>query len=92
VSAPTATTLKPLMPLYALERSTEEIALEPPKAKKDAYWRRMEEVVISAMERVVDWRVWRMRVERRKRGMFVARDWVIARRVQRWCVRFAVVS
>lgn len=61
--------------------------MEPPEAKKVAYWRRMEEVVIWAMERVVDWRVWRMRVERRKRGMFVARDWVIARRVMRWCVR-----
>lgn len=84
VSAPTAKTLKPLMPLYALERSTEEIALEPPKAKKVVYWRTMEVAVISAMERVVDWRVWRMMLERRKRGMFVARDWVIARRVHRW--------
>lgn len=63
--------------------------MEPPKAKKVAYWRRMEEVVISATERLADWRVWRMIVERRKRGMFVARDWVIARRVQRWCVRCA---
>lgn len=86
VSAPTAKTLKPLMPLYALERSTEEIALEPPKAKKVVYWRTMEVAVISAMERVVDWRVWRMMLERRKRGMFVARDWVIARRVHRWWI------
>lgn len=49
----------------------------------------MEEVVISAMERLADWRVWRMMVERRKRGMFVARVWVIARRVQRWWVSCA---
>lgn len=66
--------------------------MEPPNAKKVVYWRRMEEVVIAAMERLVDWRVERMMVERRKRGMFVARDWVIARRVTRWCVRFAVMS
>lgn len=33
VRIPTAKKLKPLIPLYALERSTEEMAFEPPKAK-----------------------------------------------------------
>ena len=34
VKVPTAVTLYPLIPLYAFDRSIEEIALEPPKAKK----------------------------------------------------------
>ena len=37
VNMPTATTLYPLTPLYALERSIEEMALDPPNAKKEAY-------------------------------------------------------
>lgn len=54
VRNPTAMTLKELMPLYALERSMEEMALEPPKAKKVACWRRMELVVICGMDRLLD--------------------------------------
>jgi hypothetical protein len=37
VRKPTAKKLKPLIPLYALERSTEEMAFEPPKAKNVVY-------------------------------------------------------
>lgn len=36
VKIPTAATLYPLTPLYALERSIEEMAFDPPKAKKEA--------------------------------------------------------
>lgn len=57
------------------------MAFEPPKAKKLAYWRRMEDVVICAVERLRDCREWWIVMRRRKRGMFVARDWVSARRV-----------
>ena len=57
------------------------MALEPPKAKKLAYWRRMDEVVIWAIERLRDWRLWWMVVRSRNRGMLVARDWVMASRV-----------
>ena len=54
VITPTAATLYPLMPLYALERSTEDIALDPPNAKNEAYWKRMEVNVISFVERFND--------------------------------------
>lgn len=36
VKMPTATTLYPSIPLYALERSMEEMALDPPNAKNEA--------------------------------------------------------
>lgn len=47
VRTPTATTLKPLTPLYALDRSMEEMAFEPPKAKKDMNERRRDAVLRS---------------------------------------------
>lgn len=81
VRKPTATTLKPLMPLYALERSTEEMALEPPKAKKDVYWSRMEMVLISMTESSTDSRVDRIMLKTRNRGILTALDWVMARSV-----------
>lgn len=81
VSTPTAMMLKSLMPLYALDRSTEEIALEPPEAKKDAYWSKMDVVEISATVRSEPERHWKMTVEKNKSGTFVARDCVMARRV-----------
>jgi hypothetical protein len=37
--------------LYALDRSIEEIAFEPPKAKKEVYCRSRDVVVISICER-----------------------------------------
>ena len=54
VRKPPPIMLKPLTPLEALLKSTEEIALEPPKAKNVMYWNRIEDVVISAMEGLVD--------------------------------------
>lgn len=81
VRKPTATTLNDEIPLYAEDRSTEEMAFEPPKAKKLAYWSRIEEMVIWTVDRSRDCRQWWRMMERRKRGMFVARDWVMARRV-----------
>ena len=39
VRIPTAKKLKPLIPLYALERSTEEMAFEPPVWKNEVYAR-----------------------------------------------------
>lgn len=47
VRIPTARTLYPLTPLYALDRSIEDIAFEPPKAKKDACCSSKLVVVIS---------------------------------------------
>lgn len=78
---PTATTLKPPMPLYALDRSTDEMALEPPKAKKDVYCSKMEVMVISSTDKSVRCRHWSIMVESRKTGMLVARDWVMANKV-----------
>lgn len=52
VRIPTARTLYPLTPLYALDRSMEEMAFEPPKAKKDACCRSKLVVVISIWERL----------------------------------------
>lgn len=51
VSRPTVKTSKSRTPLYADDRSTDEMALVPPKAKKDVYWNRREVVVSSARER-----------------------------------------
>jgi len=66
----------------------EEIALEPPKAKKDVCWRSREVVVISTRERERSFRRKNWIPKRRRRGMLVARDWVIRRRVRRsWIVR-----
>lgn len=51
VRIPTARTLYPATPLYALERSIEEMALEPPKVKNDVYCKSRDVVVISVMLR-----------------------------------------
>jgi hypothetical protein len=66
----------------------DEMALEPPKAKNEVCCRRREVVVISISERERSFRRWNWRPKRRRRGMLVARDWVIRRRVRRsWIVR-----
>jgi hypothetical protein len=57
------------------------MALEPPKAKKEAYWRSREDVLRSRAERLRELRRLYWRWKRRKRGMLVMRDWVTARRV-----------
>lgn len=92
VKNPTAKKLYPLMPLYALERSTEEMAFEPPKAKKEACCSRMVVVVISGMERSVDCRKRKMTSESRKMGILVARDCVMPKIVYRWWRRYAVIQ
>lgn len=85
VRMPTAATLNPAMPLYALDKSTEEIALEPPAAKKVAYWNITDEVVISAIAmRLASIRLYTT-CERRKIGTLAARDCVIARMVSSSC-------
>jgi len=83
VRMPTAITLYPLMPLYALDRSTEDIALDPPNAKNEAYWNRTEVNVISYDERCIDRIAWNSSSNRRKMGIFVTRDWVIRKSVMR---------
>lgn len=66
----------------------EDMVLEPPRAKKELYWRRREVVVVSVrlrfkVERSEDW-ISKTRI----RGMFVARVCVMRRRVMRsWIVR-----
>lgn len=47
VKTPTATTLYPLTPLYAFDRSTDEMALVPPKAKNAANWNMIEVTEMS---------------------------------------------
>lgn len=71
------------MPLYALERSIEEMALEPPKAKNEAYWRSIEVIVISLGVRSSRRSVWSWISKSRKMGMFVTRDSVMRKSVKR---------
>jgi hypothetical protein len=47
VRMPTAMTLYPLTPLYALDKSIDDMAFEPPNAKKDIYCISNDVVVIS---------------------------------------------
>ena len=61
----------------------EEIAFEPPNAKKEAYWRRIDVIVISFGERSSQRSVWSWNSNSRKMGMFVTRDSVIKKRVKR---------
>jgi hypothetical protein len=69
--------------LYALDRSTDAIELEPPAAKKAACCSSRAEVLISAGESCARARARRRccRLKRRCRGMLAGRDWVRARRV-----------
>lgn len=83
VRMPTAITLYPFMPLYALDRSTEDIALDPPNAKNEAYWNRTEVNVISDVERCIDRIAWNCISKKRKRGILVTRDSVIRKSVKR---------
>lgn len=83
VRMPTAITLYPLMPLYALERSTEDIALDPPNAKNEAYWNRIEVNVISYAESCIDRIAWNCSSNRRKMGILVTRDSVIRKSVMK---------
>ena len=64
----------------------EEIAFEPPNAKKEAYWRSIDVMVISFGERSSQRRVWSWSSKSRKMGMFVTRDSVIKKRVKRSCI------
>ena len=83
VNIPTANTLYPAIPLYALERSIEEIALEPPKAKKDTYWKSRDVKVKSRLESRRSPSAWYCTSSIRKSGMLVALDWVRRKRVKR---------
>jgi len=83
VRIPTATTLYPLMALYALDRSTEDIALDPPNAKNEVYWNSIEVNVISYVEICIDRIAWNCSSNRRKVGILVTRDSVIRKSVMR---------
>lgn len=61
----------------------EEIAFEPPRAKNEAYWKRREVVVISAVESSKVVRSWSWSWKRRNRGTLLMRDWVTRRRESR---------
>ena len=83
VKIPTATTLKVSTPLYALERSTEEMALDPPNAKNDAYWRTRVVIASSVVDNSKELSMLRRSSKIRKRGMLVTRDCVISASVSR---------
>lgn len=85
VRMPTATTLKSEMPLYALDRSTDEMEFVPPKAKNVANWSRS--VVVDSSSGVRGWELMNLKMtsRMRNRGTLVARDCVMAKRVKRWC-------
>jgi hypothetical protein len=64
------------------------MALELPKAKNEKCWRSRMVVEISMRERLKVDRSLKRMSKRRIRGIFVARDWVIRKRVKRsWMVR-----
>lgn len=81
VRMPTVTTSKFRTPLYALERSTEEIAFVPPRAKKDMYCRRREDVVSSVRVSDCAERNLKTTSKSRNSGTLVARLCVMARSV-----------
>lgn len=85
VRTPTAKTLNSRTPLYALDKSTLEIALVPPRAKKEAYCNNREVVVNSGRERLCAARKRNNTSNSRKSGTLVARDCVMASSVYRWC-------
>lgn len=63
----------------------EEMALEEPAAKKEACWKRRVVVVISTGVREWACRTESWRVERRRMGILVARDWVARKKIRREC-------
>jgi hypothetical protein len=83
VKSPTGTGLNSLTPLYALDRSMDEMALVPPRAKKEVCERRRVVRDRSGMESVgrIEVRLVERMCKRRKRGMLGVRDWVVARTV-----------
>lgn len=66
--------------MYALERSTEEIAFDPPKAKKVIYCSIRVVIVTSTPVRFSDERILDWSRNIRKVGIFVALDCVIRKR------------
>lgn len=60
----------------------DEIALEPPRAKKEAYWSKSEVMAISVLDRFMDERQSYCSWKIPKRGTFVARDWVKRKRLR----------
>lgn len=78
------------MPLYALERSTEEIAFEPPNAKKVIYCESRDVIVTSIPVMVIEARIENCILSIKKSGIFVALDCVIRKSVSiSWSMAFA---
>lgn len=67
--------------MYALERSTEDIAFDPPKAKKVMYCESRDVMVNSIPVMSIDARISNCILKIRKRGTFVALDCVIRKSV-----------
>ena len=61
----------------------EDIALDPPNAKNEAYWKRMEVNVVSYVESCNDLTAFNCTSNNRKIGIFVTRDSVIRNNVKR---------
>jgi hypothetical protein len=64
------------MPLYALERSTEEMAFDPPKAKKVRYCISNVVMVVSTDVRPIEAKTLSCSLRIEKIGTFVTLDWV----------------
>ena len=71
------------MPLYAFDKSIEDMALEPPKAKNEAYWRRIDVIVSSLAVRSSHRRACSWVSKSRKMGMLVMRDSIMRNSVRR---------
>lgn len=88
VNNPTAITLYPEIPLYALDKSIDDIELDPPNAKNDACWKSSDVTVISVLVRSRPERRYNCTEDRRSSGMFVARVCVISSRLSSsWILR-----
>ena len=81
VSTATVVTSYLSTPLYELERSMDEMALDPPKTKNEAYWNIKQVRVVSITERLQEPRRRRSTSKSKKIGIFVIRDWVIRKSV-----------
>lgn len=71
----------------------EEMALVPPKAKKERYCMRSEVVVTSTRFRSRLCSRWNCAEKMMRSGMLLARDWVMSTRTRRlWTVRIEPVD
>ena len=82
IKIPTSITLYLPRPLYAFDKSTEEIELEPPNAKNVTCCIIRDVMASSVAVRFIEERIYACDLRTRKIGILVAFDCVIRKRVR----------